>query len=368
MRSANRRLGTSSAAKAGRIARGKRGDEMSSAGGGLAQLLLMLAAARRQAILGRRSAAEELANKRAERDQRERELQLRVDQGKRQQQQADQDAAMQRAKPFIDAVYGPNSADTLASLQQNGMLGGFIPRAEEALKAAGMPSDLSHLYTAGGIKKVTTPGHTDTVPTPFLPRHKVNVPATSSFQPISPQGPKPDLTVPAQEHIALPQEWRNPAAQPFLGSYAPPAFLQALGLGEQPVTPAGPINVPLPSVAKPPKPILPTWKTQIGQENAGTKAETAQSLGEKRKTDAELVRERILDLQAMRQPKIAKLWEEADKAQAAGDLARAQTLRTQAQTETEAFRQKLLTAQTGLAGAQTAAVPAKVAETGRHNV
>src|SRR5436190_15957946 len=183
MRSANRRLGTSSAAKAGRIARGKRGDEMSSAGGGLAQLLLMLAAARRQAILGRRSAAEELANKRAERDQRERELQLRVDQGKRQQDQADREAAMQRAKVFVDAVYGPNSADTLASLQQNGMLGGFIPRAEEALKAAGMQSDVRQLDAAGLIKKITRPGHTDTVPTPLLPPHDVNGRPTSSLQP-----------------------------------------------------------------------------------------------------------------------------------------------------------------------------------------
>lgn len=107
--------------------------------GGLANLALMVAAARRKAILDRRSAQEALAEKKADRK-------LREDQIKAEIKWRDQQAADQAAKPFEDSLYGPNAADYLHNLAQQGGAGAVesvLDQAEGAFKSAGRPRDLS---------------------------------------------------------------------------------------------------------------------------------------------------------------------------------------------------------------------------------
>jgi hypothetical protein len=76
-------------------------------------------------------------------EQMRQEQELQRQRFEAQKQAQDREQAWAEAKPFLDAFMGPNSADILSNMANQGNVGGFLDNAQSAFKRAGFPFDVS---------------------------------------------------------------------------------------------------------------------------------------------------------------------------------------------------------------------------------
>jgi hypothetical protein len=76
-------------------------------------------------------------------EQMRQEQELQRQRFEAQKQAQDREQAWAEAKPFLDAFMGPNSADILSNMANQGNVGGFLDNAQSAFQRAGFPFDVS---------------------------------------------------------------------------------------------------------------------------------------------------------------------------------------------------------------------------------